>query len=288
MHVIELLQHKLAGLDEGLGTAYERYAVNNLFYQLVKKYPIKTVLEFPANGVLGVPGLNSLVFAKLDCEVTLVNKSKSALATFRELWKAFGSDADYVLSDYKKTILKDNSFDLVYGFCTFEHFSDPELYLQEAARLSRRYILLFVQNKYSPGMYLHKLQHKIRNQEWDHGGIKNMSSKRILSCLRLYGLKVLEVNGVDMPPWPDINVNLKKSPKCYNPNNLRRQVRNKLVKEKISEISSTHFKNSLIDRLLKKWYDTVESKTPRVFKKYFAHHPYVLAIKNDIKNNQNR
>lgn len=288
MHVIELLQHKLAGLDEGLGTAYERYAVNNLFYQLTKKYNIKTVLEFPANGVLGVPGLNSLIFAKLGCKVTLLNRSKNTLAVFRKLWRAFGFDANYTLSNYEETVLGDNSFDLVYGFCTFEHFFDVRPYLKEMVRLSRKYVLLFVQNNYSPGIYLHRLQHKLRGQKWDHGDIKKMGSRKVLYYLQLYNLEVLEVNGVDMPPWPDINVNLKKSPKCYNPNNLRRQVRNKLVKEKISEISSTHFKNSLIDRLLKKWYDAVESKTPGVFKKYFAHHPYVLAIKNDIKNNQNR
>jgi len=287
MKKIGKLQSQLLNLDEGLGTAYERYVVNYLFYDLVKKYNIKTVLEFPANGILGMPGLNSLIFAKMGCKITLINNSKKTLKDFSKLWHAFNLNANYVQSDYKKTNLKNNSYDLVYGFCTFEHFSNPEEYIKEMVRLSKKYVLLFVQNNYNPGMYLHKLQHKINGQIWDHGECKKMNAKTILNYLPTLNLKILNVSGIDMPPWPDINVKLKKSYKDYNPNKLKRQLDNRLLEKKLSDISNNKDFKGVI-KLFKKWYFLIERKIPGIIKIYLAHHPYVLAIKNDYENNKNK
>jgi len=49
--------------NEGLGTIYERYALNQFTIKLAREFGIKTVCELPANGVMGVPGIKSLGFA---------------------------------------------------------------------------------------------------------------------------------------------------------------------------------------------------------------------------------
>ncbi len=67
--------------NEGYGTEYERFALNKFTSKMVKKYNISTVLEMPANGVMGMPGIKSLVFARMGCDVTVSHPSLEFLDT---------------------------------------------------------------------------------------------------------------------------------------------------------------------------------------------------------------
>ena len=51
-------------LDEGIGTVYERVVIDDYFRDLQKRCNLKNILENPADGVTGVPGMNSLEFAR--------------------------------------------------------------------------------------------------------------------------------------------------------------------------------------------------------------------------------
>ena len=58
---------------EGKGLDYERYALDKLFARLVREHDIQRVLEIPAKGEKAMPSICSLSFARLGCDVTLVN-----------------------------------------------------------------------------------------------------------------------------------------------------------------------------------------------------------------------
>jgi hypothetical protein len=70
MNGARALQPRLAALREGLGSAYERYALNARLERLIALHEVRTLAEWPANGVLGVPGLKSLAARRAGCAVT--------------------------------------------------------------------------------------------------------------------------------------------------------------------------------------------------------------------------
>ena len=68
MDRVNLLQEYFCTQDEGMGTAYERYALNKFLDDFIKRYKIESVIEVPANGVMGIPGLKSMLFAMAGCK----------------------------------------------------------------------------------------------------------------------------------------------------------------------------------------------------------------------------
>ena len=58
------LQKFFFAFDEGYGTAYERYAFDKFVASMIDRYEITDVLEMPADGIMGIPGIKSMIFAK--------------------------------------------------------------------------------------------------------------------------------------------------------------------------------------------------------------------------------
>src|SRR5678816_4071378 len=115
----------LASLHEGFGSAYERYAVGRLTERLVVELGVRSIAEWPANGVLGVPGLTSLPLALLGCNVTLVSPSAGLLEGARTVWRSVGAEPELVVaSPEDEHAVGGRSFDLVWSFCAFEHARD--------------------------------------------------------------------------------------------------------------------------------------------------------------------
>src|SRR5262245_43454759 len=111
----ERLLPGLASLHEGLGSAYERYAVGRLTERLVQELGVRTIAEWPANGVLGVPGLKSLPLALLGCKVTLLSPSAELLEGARTVWRAVGAEPELVVaSPEDEGAVAPDSFDLVW------------------------------------------------------------------------------------------------------------------------------------------------------------------------------
>jgi len=73
-------------LDEGIGTVYERVVIDDYFRDLQQRLNIRTILENPADGVTGVPGMNSLEFARNGATVALSNPSNKMLDGARAVW----------------------------------------------------------------------------------------------------------------------------------------------------------------------------------------------------------
>lgn len=284
------LQSYFLLLDEGKGTAYERYALNKFLENLIDRLKIKSVLELPADGIMGYPGLKSLIFAKYGCDVTLVNPSEKATEEIRQLWNSFGLKATFVVGDYFKTGLLSNSYDLVWNFCVFEHINEQDRLIREMCQFTKKYILIETQNIFNIGIPIHRLYHKILGEVWGHGEIKKMDIYKINKLLKQNNLTIFEIGGTDLPPWPDINMKIseRQNEKMdfadyedefikYRPAVALKdmaQIANKL------KTDSSQAKLPLWMNILKIWYILLEIPAPRFLKVFFSHHPYVIAKKN--------
>ena len=275
---------QFAGLHEGLGSAYERYAVGLLTERLVRRLGARTVAEWPANGVLGVPGLKSMPLALSGCDVTLVNPSRALLDGALEVWRAAGlAEPRVIVADPERAVAPTPGFDLVWSFCAFEHARDPDALARAMLAASRHHVLIFVQNAWMPGVHLHRLQHRLDRRRWDHGSVAAMRAGFVAARLRELGAEIIEIGGCDMPPWPDINVRLPRRPvrdvefsadaRDYGPADPV------LTPAAAARVFAGERALSPLIAGLALWHDWVERALPRWVLRVIAHHPYVLARK---------
>jgi SAM-dependent methyltransferase len=273
----------LASLQEGFGSAYERYAVGKLMESLADRLSAHTIAEWPANGVLGVPGLKSLPLALAGRAVTLVNPSSALLEGAAHIWRAAGAPTPTLLAADPEDAATSNAFDLVWSFCAFEHARDPARLANAMVRASCGYVLVFVQNAWMPGVHLHRLHHRLGGQRWDHGAIDSMRAETVARRLKNAGAELVELGGCDLPPWPDLDVRLPRfgrgetvlqgAPRPYGPGDaVLPSTAAAAIFEKPARLSAPM-------RFLAGWHDHVELRIPRRILRWLAHHPYVLAKK---------
>jgi hypothetical protein len=273
----------LSALAEGLGSAYERYAINRFLERLVRANGLRTIAEWPANGVLGVPGIKSLAAHRLGCEVTLLHPDREFHDDVSSIWQSAGAPSPGRLiaepDDDRTTPAR--AFDLVWSFCALEHTADPRAVVRAMLRASRGWILVFVQNALAPGVHLHRLEHVVQRRAWDHGRLTDMRAAAVADYITSERGNVVETGGCDLPPWPDLNVRLPRPwerdddrmsrPRRYGPGDpvLKIEAVRRVFREQPA-LSSTM-------RWLLRWHDTVEAHLPRSLLQLAAHHPYVLA-----------
>lgn len=180
----------------GYGTVYERELINRLLRRFVRTYKIRSILEYPANDLLG----DSLLLYK--GVNAYVERSRS---------------------------IKLRKYDLVWNFCEIEKASDPRKLLIEMIKLSAGYILLIGQNIFNIGVPLHKIYHFLRRIAWDHGDIRFMRLGYVMKLVHNLGLIVLEYGYLDAPIFILDLYECGSLLRRYFMNNLR--CRNMLLKE---------------------------------------------------------
>lgn len=192
--------------DTGLGTTYERHALNKLLARLVRELDIRTVLEGPFDGMTGIAGLNSLVLARHGAQVYVVLPDQEMTNLAERAWGATGcrSRGTFAVSPEPALDFPDNSFDLVWSFNVLPRLDNFAEILKEMLRVSRHYVLIFVPNRRNYGFWLHRLHHRVTGEPWDHGPVELLAPKPWQRLLEEHGLKVHKPMWVDIPWWPDI------------------------------------------------------------------------------------
>jgi len=261
-------------MDEGIGTVYERILIDEYLRRLQTKLEIKSVLESPADGVTGVPGVMSLEFARNGATVALTNPVQSMLDGAREVWKKgeFIDRVTLVNCEVDATPLPDNSFDLVWNYCMFERFADPGALVSEMKRVSRGYVMIMTQNFYNFGTPFHKVYHAISGMEWDHGYGSQMTMRAIRRAVLEQGLKIEEEGEIDIPPWVDTwDMPLRGAMK---------QILSAVGKKWEWKIDSeTHDSGGASSSRIVNFVRDVELNLPQWFRRSQAHHLYILARK---------
>ncbi len=253
--------------DEGLGIASERFFFNrDVIYKIPELNKIRTVLEAPCDGLMGIPGMNSVVFVRLGKNVTLSSPSEELLHYSKKFWKQLKLKADFKVSDPLLSGIK-GKYDLVWNYCTFEHFGEP--LFRRMLELSNKYVLIVTQNAYNYGYLIHRLYHKYKKCEWDHGSPEFMKLKNLKKLFNKYGVKIIDSGVFDVPPWFDtfdMHVRLNKNKE------LKTRESTKWVWTALKESDEKKLANN---KLIKK-LDLFQKLLFFPFNYIFAHHFYVL------------
>lgn len=263
-------------MDEGIGTVYERILIDEYLRAMQLSRNIRTVLESPADGVTGVPGVMSLEFARNGAAVTLANPVQEMLDCASRVWQreALIDRAKFVPCEVDAMPFEAESFDLVWNYCMFERFSDPAPLVSEMKRVSSRYIMLMTQNFYNFGTVFHKIYHGISGMEWDHGYRRQMTMAAIRRAVLDQGLKIEEEGEIDIPPWLDTwDMPLRGALK-----EILASV-GKKWEWKIDSEKNNRDNGRVSSSKFVKLFRQVELSLPQWFRRFQAHHLYVLARK---------
>lgn len=194
----------LEKLNEGLGGAYERYAYSRVIAKHMQERGLKTVLEFDATYIAGIPGFNSCLLARDGFDVTVtVNERDYDDAV--HAWSLLGLSGPnvHLIRDDGSLSLPEKSFDLVYNHLAFEHYKDPQVLIQEMKRLSKDVVLNLTLAPYNLGFVIHWLAHKFQGKRWDHGIVRQTMVGAMKKAHKEAGLTFLERGAADVPPWMD-------------------------------------------------------------------------------------
>lgn len=271
-----------ARLNEGIGTAYDRFVLDEFFRRYVKEYGLQRVIEFPADGMTGIVGMNSVELGRLGVEVTLANPSPRMLDYGVDVWRHFGLEKQVRMlrGEMDRLPVEDGAFDLAWNFCMFERFQSPEILVREMARVSKRFVFICTQSKNTPGTPLHAWYHKIHGIEWDHGELEFMALPKIRQCVAAAGLEIVDEGGLDIPPWMDtqdmpLSTDIKT---LLKPFGIKWDWSSSPKTNGTTSASASHGSSSSSSGTMQRLYE-LEQTLPRWFSLWQAHHYYILATK---------
>jgi SAM-dependent methyltransferase len=265
--------------DEGLGTVYERFMLNNFFDVLMHTYPIREVLEVPLYGMTGLTGINSAHFADTGCMVTLVDSKKEKIHEATQIWQFLPHNQKTNILHHKnlsKLPFEDSRFDLVWNFAALWHVKEADLLLSEMIRVSSNLILIMVPNKKQLGYLLRKYVldkafFEVVDETW-------AEVDKVSSVLTSLGAKMKERGVLDVPPWPDTCMPLSQILEIV------RICKNRKVKASKGgwswDIMSYYLgKDQSLKKKVERFSFLERMPLPWQLKAFWAHHQYVLFSK---------
>jgi hypothetical protein len=275
--LIEFIERNIdmsaSDMDEGIGTVYERIVIDRYFDSLMDRFSIDSVLESPADGVTGIPGINSLEFARKGKQVFLTNPSDLMLENASRVWEKHGlrDMVEFTKAEVDSLPYPDAKFDLVWNYCMFERFEYPEVLVKEMLRVSGKYLMIMTQNFWNLGTFVHWIYHKVHKLKWDHGHKPLMTFKGIRKCLRSFDLEIVEEGAIDTPPWMDTwDMPLRgEIKKILSPLGFKWE-----WKVESEDKPEKEQKKGIIDHLA-----DVENNLPEWFNCFQTHHLYILCRK---------
>lgn len=271
--------------DEGLGTVYERFMLNDYFDDLINSYNIKNVLEVPIYGMTGLTGINSVHLAMKGCNISLVDtKEKHVTEAMKHLnhLPVKGKYDILLHKDLSKLPYCDNYFDFVWNFAAIWHVENAGLLLDEMARVSSKLVLVFIPNRKQLGYALRK--YVFDRQFFDTIDESWIDLDRISGRLKSHGMKVIDEGLIDVPVWPDTAIPVKSVfRKILKKNNDSTDKPEQQIFKKYWnwDIMSYYMGNNpgLKDKIEKLSF-LEKMSIPWHVKVFWAHHRYVLCSKN--------
>jgi len=196
----------LVTCDTGLGTTYERWALNRYLTKIAREKGIMRVFEGPDDGMTGISGINSLALCLQGAQVTLVLPDEDRIDFALKVWAKYlpkSSPRLGVINNHHFPF-PDKEFDLVWNFNVLTRLPDVRAQLEEMVRISKQYVLVFVPNCQNYSFPIHRFHHRWARVEWDHGQISLMKPDPWKKMLHDMGLQIVETVWLDCPWWPDI------------------------------------------------------------------------------------
>lgn len=273
--IINSWQNYYPVAHEGLGSSYERIVLNRLLKALLVRFGFSKALETPCFGFTGITGINLVALAKAGVEVHLEDSDEARLKLIRGTWSELDLPLQARLNkDFLKLDYPDQSFDFVFNFSALWFVQNLNQFLSELCRVVDKAILICVPNQegigfrgqlkgYSPKLYPH-LKPSFINPE------------SILYLMMKQGWHLLELDYIDCPPWPDIGMTKEDFAKTL----LGKTTKPSVIKEinpadALSILPYYKGEDDAFEARMLRFYP-FEKLAPRAFKRYWAHHKYLL------------
>jgi hypothetical protein len=274
---------QLTEFDTGIGTSYERLAIYSLTERLAGELNIQSSLEGPIDGITGINGINSIALARQGVRATVVLPSEDLIRYAKRFYEMenCGSNVDFICS---RELSFHSQFDLVWNFNCLPQRDDHEAVLEQMARCSRKYIMVFTSNTRNYGFWIHRLHHVVEKEFWYHGNIQVMDMRKISATLRNLGFRTIRHLYVDVPWWPDIDSPIEEVAGSFLPF-LRPFLKKsrRLEIYKYNDVNFPYFHEKRKAELLQVFgpHPNFESSRIPLLKLLFAHHRGILAEKMD-------
>jgi hypothetical protein len=281
--------HAVTREDVGMGTPYERYSIHNFLRYLCEEYVIETAFEGPTDGMTGIRGINSMALAGAGVEVTLMLPEEQ-IPYAQKAWTYEGLENKVRFAPFVSEHFADDmgGFDLVWNFNSIPQMQDTSVVMSQMARISKRFVLVFVGNKSNYGYYIHRLHHKKTGTPWEHGDVEAMNISRIEEQFSALGFRTVQKLLADVPFWPDIDTTLEEVigdllPILKPLLSGRKSTEQRLRRFRFDYRSLPYFSEERLRdfrRLMGK-YDFIEYSRLPIPKFLFAHHRGILLEKRD-------
>jgi hypothetical protein len=272
---------QLTEYDTGIGTSYERMSLYGLLGKLAAELGIQSSLEGPIDGITGVNGINSIALAKAGVQAHVVLPDETRIEYARKFYEVEGcqSRVNFIGSP---DLPLSQQFDLVWNFNCLPQRKDYNAVIEQMARCSRKYIMIFVSNTWNYGFWIHRLHHVIEKEYWYHGDTAIMNTRKISASLRKEGFQIKRRLYVDVPWWPDIDSPIEEVAGSFFPF-LKRFLKKsrRLEIYKYNHENFPYFDEGRKRELLKvlSAHLNFENSSIPLLKRAFAHHQGILAEK---------
>ena len=288
--IIHFWQRYFDNLDEGLGSTYERFIINDVLFKAVYHYRIMNAIETPSFGFTGLSGINSLCLAMKNVDMTITDSDPERLERIKKVWSETAFKAHFdLIQDYGKLPYIDNSFDMAWNFSALWFVPDLKEFLFELSRISRKIILIMVPNRTGLGFLSQKFTGKDDLKKYLKE--ENIIPINFIKPLEKMGWKLMHASLIDCPLWPDIGMSKEDFlykifyPFSIGNSALAPPVSLRAGREgggfPLSILNYYQGKDlNLKNKVLK--YNFLEKHAPDFFKKFWAHHHYYLFLKGRI------
>ena len=295
--ILHFWQKYFENPDEGLGSTYERFIINDLLFQIVEKYDIKSVLETPSFGFTGLSGINSLGLALKGLSVTVTEDNEERFELVSKIWSRYCRERIYsfrfinndnstnygtnkcVPYDFSSMVKESQSeigttimYDMTWNFSALWFVDDLELFLKNISDITDKVILIMVPNRTGLGYLQQKYfgkedLKKYLNEEY-------IKPENFVPILNKLGWELIKSDYIDCPLWPDIGMSKENFMRKIG---LSFLLKNKPKKTPLTILDYYSGKDTQMkDRILK--LDFFERYAPNFFKKFWAHHKYFLFV----------
>ncbi|MEA2973029.1 MAG: hypothetical protein QOG82_1487 [Actinomycetota bacterium] len=197
--------------DEGLGTVYERFALDKVLESAIAATGATSVLHAPLFGMMGIPGLDAVFLAQRGMRVGLLDVDGERLEAVHNQWLGLGLEPEVHLVDgldpagWPDTLPL--RYDLAFSFAALWWFEDPWAVQAALARWADKGVLTCVPNRNVFMRMRARLWHKDLFERLNEDALDAKAATRAAAES---GLKAVDTGLFDIPPFPDTSVPLAK------------------------------------------------------------------------------
>ncbi len=197
--------------DIGLGTAYERVAIYDLFDRWSAGRHVETAVEGPLDGMAGIAGLHLMGLARRGVRVTVLLPDDEGLDRVRRVYASQGA------ADRLTTVRADagatptGTYDLVVSYNVLPYIADWRGYLRRLLATDARLFFVVVTNPVSYGTFLRRAQRVARRESvrelFDH----EVTRRAVIEPELEARGRIVEHAYFDCPWWPDFLLPARKN-----------------------------------------------------------------------------